>query len=74
MMANVFRFVQAGSKVSDLLGRLPLRVGYQPTLASEVAALQERIVSVGGVASRSHNDPVHMAVPHARGRRLAVTP
>jgi F-type H+-transporting ATPase subunit beta len=47
---NVFRFVQAGSEVSGLLGRLPSRVGYQPTLASEVAALHERIASVGGVS------------------------
>ncbi len=46
LMDNVFRFVQAGSEVSGLLGRMPSRVGYQPTLASEVAALQERIVSV----------------------------
>jgi F-type H+-transporting ATPase subunit beta len=50
LMDNVFRFVQAGSEVSGLLGRLPSRVGYQPTLASEVAALQERIVSVGDVS------------------------
>jgi F-type H+/Na+-transporting ATPase subunit beta len=50
LMDNVFRFVQAGSEVSGLLGRLPSRVGYQPTLASEVAALQERIASVAGVA------------------------
>ena len=50
LMDNVFRFVQAGSEVSGLLGRLPSRVGYQPTLATEVAALQERITSVGGVA------------------------
>src|SRR3974390_1193099 len=50
LMDNVFRFVQAGSEVSGLLGRLPSRVGYQPTLASEVSALQERIVSAGGVA------------------------
>jgi F-type H+-transporting ATPase subunit beta len=50
LMDNVFRFVQAGSEVSGLLGRLSSRVGYQPTLASEVAALQERIVSVGGVS------------------------
>jgi F-type H+-transporting ATPase subunit beta len=50
LMDNVFRFVQAGSEVSGLLGRLPSRVGYQPTLASEVAALQERIVSVGDAA------------------------
>ncbi|MDV7211062.1 F0F1 ATP synthase subunit beta [Azotobacter beijerinckii] len=50
LMDNVFRFVQAGAEVSGLLGRLPSRVGYQPTLADEVAALQERIVSVAGVA------------------------
>jgi F-type H+-transporting ATPase subunit beta len=50
LMDNVFRFVQAGAEVSGLLGRLPSRVGYQPTLASEVAALQERIVSVGDVS------------------------
>jgi F-type H+/Na+-transporting ATPase subunit beta len=47
LMDNVFRFVQAGSEVSGLLGRAPSRVGYQPTLADEVAALQERIASVG---------------------------
>ncbi len=45
LIDNVFRFVQAGSEVSGLLGRLPSRVGYQPTLASEVADLQERITS-----------------------------
>jgi F-type H+/Na+-transporting ATPase subunit beta len=50
LMDNVFRFVQAGAEVSGLLGRLPSRVGYQPTLASEVAALQERIASVGDAA------------------------
>jgi len=50
LMDNVFRFVQAGSEVSGLLGRLPSRVGYQPTLASEVAALHERIASVAGMA------------------------
>jgi F-type H+/Na+-transporting ATPase subunit beta len=50
LMDNVFRFVQAGSEVSGLLGRLPSRVGYQPTLATEVAALQERIASVAGVS------------------------
>jgi F-type H+-transporting ATPase subunit beta len=50
LMDNVFRFVQAGAEVSGLLGRLPSRVGYQPTLASEVAALQERIASVRGAA------------------------
>ena len=50
LMDNVFRFVQAGSEVSGLLGRLPSRVGYQPTLATEVAALHERIASVAGVS------------------------
>lgn len=50
LMDNVFRFVQAGAEVSSLLGRLPSRVGYQPTLATEVAALQERIASVAGSA------------------------
>ena len=42
---NIFRFSQAGSEVSTLLGRLPSAVGYQPTLASEMGALQERITS-----------------------------
>jgi len=42
---NIFRFVQAGSEVSALLGRMPSAVGYQPTLATEVGALQERITS-----------------------------
>jgi len=42
---NIFRYVQAGSEVSALLGRLPSAVGYQPTLASEMGKLQERIVS-----------------------------
>jgi len=48
LMDNVFRFVQAGSELSSLLGRLPSRVGYQPTLGTEVAALEERIASVAG--------------------------
>ncbi|MGN6666588.1 MAG: F0F1 ATP synthase subunit beta [Trinickia sp.] len=50
LMDNVFRFAQAGAEVSGSLGRMPSRVGYQPTLASEVAALQERIVSVGNAS------------------------
>jgi F-type H+-transporting ATPase subunit beta len=50
LMDNVFRFVQAGSEVSGLLGRPPSRVGYQPTLATEVAALEERIASVADAA------------------------
>jgi len=43
---NIFRFTQAGSEVSALLGRMPSAVGYQPTLATEMGALQERITSV----------------------------
>jgi F-type H+-transporting ATPase subunit beta len=42
---NIFRFTQAGSEVSALLGRMPSAVGYQPNLATEMAALQERITS-----------------------------
>ena len=50
---NIFRFVQAGSEVSALLGRMPSQVGYQPTLSSEMGALQERITSTrkGSVTS-----------------------
>jgi len=44
-MDNVFRFIQAGSEVSSLLGRVPSAVGYQPTLAEEMGSLQERITS-----------------------------
>jgi F-type H+-transporting ATPase subunit beta len=45
LIDNIFRFVQAGSEVSGLLGRMPSRVGYQPTLATELATLEERISS-----------------------------
>ncbi len=45
VMDNIFRFVQAGSEVSSLLGRMPATVGYQPTLISELAELEERIIS-----------------------------
>jgi len=50
---NIFRFVQAGSEVSALLGRMPSQVGYQPTLSSEMGQLQERITSTrkGSVTS-----------------------
>ena len=47
-VANIFRFVQAGSEVSTLLGRMPSAVGYQPTLADEMGQLQERITSTKG--------------------------
>lgn len=45
LIDNIFRFIQAGQEVSGLMGELPSRVGYQPTLATELAALQERISS-----------------------------
>jgi F-type H+-transporting ATPase subunit beta len=45
LIDNIFRFVQAGSEVSGLMGRMPSRVGYQPTLATELATLEERITS-----------------------------
>ena len=45
LIDNIFRFVQAGAEVSGLLGRIPSRVGYQPTLATELAGLEERICS-----------------------------
>lgn len=45
LIDNIFRFVQAGSEVSGLMGRMPSRMGYQPTLATELGALQERIAS-----------------------------
>lgn len=48
LVDNIFRFVQAGNEVSTLLGRLPSRVGYQPTLTSELAELEERITSTAG--------------------------
>jgi F-type H+-transporting ATPase subunit beta len=53
VMDNIFRFVQAGSEISSLLGRMPATVGYQPTLRTEVAELQDRILSTrrGGITS-----------------------
>ncbi len=53
VMDNVFRFVQAGSEISSLLGRMPATVGYQPTLDTEVAELEDRILSTsrGAVTS-----------------------
>lgn len=69
---NIFRFAQAGSEVSALLGRIPSAVGYQPTLASEMAALQERITSTtkGSITSiqavyvpaDDYTDPAPVAV------------
>src|SRR5665648_1085931 len=54
---NIFRFVQAGSEVSALLGRMPSAVGYQPTLANEMGELQERITSTKrGSVTSAHLD------------------
>jgi F-type H+-transporting ATPase subunit beta len=53
LVDNVFRYVQAGSEVSGLLGRLPSEVGYQPTLADDLAAVEERITSANGAAITS---------------------
>ena len=50
---NIFRFTQAGSEVSALLGRIPSAVGYQPTLATDMGALQERITSTTKGSSTS---------------------
>ncbi len=53
LIDNVYRLVQAGGEVSGLLGRLPSRVGYQPTLGSEIAEFEERIASAAGAAITS---------------------
>jgi F-type H+-transporting ATPase subunit beta len=53
LVDNMFRYVQAGCEVSGLLGRMPSEVGYQPTLADDLAALEERIASVAGAAITS---------------------
>jgi F-type H+-transporting ATPase subunit beta len=53
LVDNIFRYVQAGMEVSGLLGRLPSEVGYQPTLADDLAAVEERIASVEGAAITS---------------------
>jgi F-type H+-transporting ATPase subunit beta len=53
LVDNIFRYVQAGSEVSGLLGRLPSEMGYQPTLADDLAALEERVASIGAAAITS---------------------
>lgn len=53
LIDNIFRFIQAGAEVSGLMGRIPSRVGYQPTLGRELAELQERICSTAGGAITS---------------------
>jgi F-type H+-transporting ATPase subunit beta len=53
LIDNIFRYVQSGTEVSGLMGRIPSRVGYQPTLATELAELEERIASSAGAAITS---------------------
>ncbi|HEU0041307.1 MAG TPA: F0F1 ATP synthase subunit beta [Jiangellaceae bacterium] len=82
---NIFRFTQAGSEVSTLLGRMPSAVGYQPTLADEMGELQERITSVKGhsitsmqaiyVPADDITDPApHTAFAHLDARTVLSRP
>ena len=64
---NIFRFTQAGSEVSALLGRIPSAVGYQPTLSTEMGELQERITS-------THEGLDHLGAGHLRARRRPDRP
>ena len=62
---NIFRFTQAGSEVSALLGRMPSAVGYQPTLQTEMGALQERITSTkSGSINKRKCPPAHLRPHH----------
>src|SRR5207247_2619050 len=76
---NIFRFTQAGSEVSTLLGRMPSAVGYQPNLAGEMGDLQERITSAGGRSITSLQaiyvpaDDLTDPAPHAAFAHLDAT-
>jgi F-type H+-transporting ATPase subunit beta len=76
---NIFRFTQAGSEVSTLLGRMPSAVGYQPTLADEMGVLQERITSTRGHAITSMQaiyvpaDDITDPAPHTTFAHLDAT-
>jgi F-type H+-transporting ATPase subunit beta len=76
---NIFRFTQAGSEVSTLLGRMPSAVGYQPTLAGEMGELQERITSTKGRSITSLQaiyvpaDDITDPAPHAAFAHLDAT-
>jgi F-type H+-transporting ATPase subunit beta len=76
---NIFRFTQAGSEVSTLLGRMPSAVGYQPTLADEMGVLQERITSVKGKSITSLQaiyvpaDDITDPAPHTTCAHLDAT-
>jgi len=76
---NIFRFTQAGSEVSTLLGRMPSAVGYQPTLSSEMGVLQERITSLKGKSITSLQaiyvpaDDITDPAPHTAFAHLDAT-
>jgi F-type H+-transporting ATPase subunit beta len=76
---NIFRFTQAGSEVSTLLGRMPSAVGYQPTLADEMGQLQERITSTRGHSITSMQaiyvpaDDITDPAPHTTFTHLDAT-
>jgi len=79
LIDNIFRFIQAGSEVSGLLGRLPSRLGYQPTLGTELAELEERISTTGTGAITSvqavyvpADDFTDPAVTHTFGHLSAL--
>jgi len=79
LMDNIFRFIQAGSEVSGLLGRLPSRMGYQPTLGTELAELEERICTTREAAITSvqavyvpADDFTDPAVTHTFGHRSSL--
>ena len=71
---NIFRFVQAGSEVSALLGRMPSAVGYQPTLATEMGELQERITSTQKDPSRPSRRSTCPPTTSPTPRRRPVRP
>ncbi|MEZ4880314.1 MAG: hypothetical protein R2801_09145 [Chitinophagales bacterium] len=57
---NIFRFTQAGSEVSALLGRMPSAVGYQPTLATEMGLMQKELLQLGGSITSSTNSFMYL--------------
>lgn len=71
---NIFRFVQAGSEVSALLGRMPSAVGYQPTLAADIGELQERITSTKTGSITSFRLYMYRPMTSPTRLRLAYSP
>ena len=73
LVDNIFRFIQAGMEVSGLLGQMPSRLGYQPTLATELAKLEERIANTDGGSHHGHSGRVCAGRrPDRPGRRACV--